>query len=93
MTAEAVIRTLGALGFSPAPPKEKDIGKWFVIGRRGVLLDRQGMQFRRESAGPVWFDGIEAVRIEGNRSVKPVGIGSGTRNTIRRGGTPLSADE
>ena len=76
MTAEDVIRTLRALGFTPAPPKEKDIGKWFVNGRtRAGVVDGTlriqvfGTHEEAISGAPVLFGGyslsdIAAIRIE-----------------------------
>ena len=76
MTAEGVISTLRALGFSPAPPKEKDIGVWFVNGRTraGVVDDTLRVQVfgtheEAISGAPVLFGGyslsdVAAIRIE-----------------------------
>ena len=76
MTAEAVIEKLGALGFTPAPPKEKDIGKWFVNGRtRTGIVDGTlrvqvfGTHEEALSGAPVLFGGyslsdVAAIRIE-----------------------------
>ena len=76
MTAEAVIEKLGARGFTPAPPKEKDIGKWFVNGRtRTGIVDETlrvqvfGTHEEALSGAPVLFGGyslsdIAAIRIE-----------------------------
>ena len=76
MTAEAVINTLRALGFTPAPLKEKDIGVWFVNGRTrtgivGETLRVQvfGTHDEAISGAPVLFGGyslddIAAIRIE-----------------------------
>lgn len=76
MTSEAVIRTLRALGFIPAPLKEKDTGVWFVNGRTraGVVDDTLRVQVfgtheEAISGAPVLFGGyslndIAAMRIE-----------------------------
>ena len=76
MTAEAVIEKLRALGFTPAPPKEKDIGKWFVNERtRAGIVDGTlrvqvfGTHEEALRGAPVLFGGyslddIAAVRIE-----------------------------
>ena len=76
MTAEAAISTLGALGFTPAPPKEKDIGVWFVNERTraGIVDDTLRIQVfgtheEALSGAPVLFGGyslsdIAAIRIE-----------------------------
>ena len=76
MTAEAAISTLRALGFTPAPPKEKDIGVWFVNERTraGIVDDTLRIQVfgtheEALSGAPVLFGGyslsdIAAVRIE-----------------------------
>ena len=76
MTSEAVISTLRALGFIPAPLKEKDTGVWFVNGRtRAGIVDGTlrvqvfGTHEEAISGAPVLFGGyslndIAAMRIE-----------------------------
>lgn len=76
MTAENVIATLRALGFTPAPPKEKDVGDWCVNGRTraGIVDDTLRIQVfgtheEALSGAPVLFGGyslndIAAIRVE-----------------------------
>lgn len=76
MTAENLISTLNALGFTPAPPKEKDIGDWFVNGRtRAGIVDETlriqvfGTHEEALIGAPVLFGGyslddIAAIRVE-----------------------------